>query len=169
MQKIEIRRARPSDAEAFAAMLGQEGVMPGTLQVPYPSPDKWRERLAPSDTDYILIAEIDGAVVGHGGVHLAAGRRRVHAASIGMSTDEAWHGKGVGSALLEAMVDLAEKWLQISRLELTVFADNQRAIGLYRKFGFKEEGLMRGFAMRDGILIDALMMARLGGRLAPPA
>jgi len=163
VKKIEIRRARPSDAEAFSAILGQEGVVPGTLQAPYPSIDKWRDRLAPSDSDFVLVAEMEGKMIGHGGVHLAAGRRRSHAATIGMTVDQDWHGKGVGTALLAAMIDLAEKWLQVQRIELTVFADNERAVGLYRKFGFENEGVMRSYAMRNGMLVDALLMARLSG------
>lgn len=49
----------------------------------------------------------------------------------------------------------------VFRLELTVFTDNERAIALYRKFGFEAEGTHRAYALRDGRYADVLAMARL--------
>jgi L-phenylalanine/L-methionine N-acetyltransferase len=54
----------------------------------------------------------------------------------------------------------------VLRLELDVFADNQRAIALYRKFGFVHEGTHQAYALRDGAYVDSLSMARL--HPAPP-
>ena len=70
-------------------------------------------------------------------------------------------GQGVGTALMQALVDDADRWAQVLRLELTVYADNARAIALYRKFGFEVEGTHRAYALRDGACVDALAMARL--------
>jgi putative acetyltransferase len=69
--------------------------------------------------------------------------------------------QGIGSALLGAIVDAADNWLDIKRLELTVFTDNAAAITLYRKFGFEEEGVLRSFAYRAGSYVDAYAMARI--------
>ena len=69
--------------------------------------------------------------------------------------------RSVGSALMTALMDYADRWGQILRIELNVFADNDRAIGLYERFGFVREGLMRKYALRDGQYVDSLMMARL--------
>ena len=54
--------------------------------------------------------------------------------------------------------------LGLLRLELTVFVDNHRAQGLYRRFGFVDEGVLRAYALRDGVYTDALSMARLNPR-----
>ena len=64
-------------------------------------------------------------------------------------------------ALFESLCDLADRWLGVLRVELTVYADNHRAQSLYRRFGFVEEGRHRAFALRDGEYVDALAMARL--------
>jgi putative acetyltransferase len=59
------------------------------------------------------------------------------------------------------MLDLADQWLGLRRVELNVFTDNQAAIALYRKYGFEVEATHRGAALRDGVLIDCYFMARL--------
>jgi L-phenylalanine/L-methionine N-acetyltransferase len=72
-----------------------------------------------------------------------------------------WQGKGVGTRLMEACVDLADNWLGLTRLDLRVYTDNAPAIALYEKFGFKVEGTHRRFALRNGAYVDAHVMARL--------
>ncbi|EGH17741.1 acetyltransferase, partial [Pseudomonas savastanoi pv. glycinea str. race 4] len=65
------------------------------------------------------------------------------------------------SKLLAAALDIADNWMNMHRVELTVFADNEAAQGLYRKYGFEQEGRLRNYAVRDGVFVDALSMARL--------
>lgn len=62
---------------------------------------------------------------------------------------------------MQATIDLAEKWLGLTRMELEVFVDNEPAIHLYKKFGFEVEGTRVAFAFRDGQYVDTLMMARV--------
>jgi putative acetyltransferase len=78
-----------------------------------------------------------------------------------MSVRDDWHGKGVGTALMRAIVDLADNWIGYRRLELTVYTDNAAALALYRKFGFDVEGTLRDYSYRDGRYVDAYTMARL--------
>ena len=161
--EITVRRAQVSDAEAIQATLASPKAMAGTLQLPYPSLDAWRKRLAdaPAD-DFILVAEVVGEVVGNLGLHAASkSPRRRHAALIGMSVRDDWQNRGVGTALLAAAVDLADNWLNYTRLELTVYTDNAAALELYRRFGFSVEGTLQAFAFRGGRFIDAYTMARL--------
>ena len=70
-------------------------------------------------------------------------------------------GQGVGRALTEAVIDLADNWLNLRRLGLIVFADNPRAIGLYESLGFQHEGVMREFGFKRGEFLDAVVMGRL--------
>lgn len=160
---ITIRRAEPRDAEALQATFASPKAMAGTLQLPYPGVDMWRKRLAewPAD-DYMLVAEAGGEVVGNAGLH-AVGKspRRRHAGTLGMSVRDDWHGKGVGSALMAAIVDIADNWIGYRRLELTVYTDNAPALALYRKFGFEVEGTLREYSYRGGRYVDAYTMARL--------
>jgi L-phenylalanine/L-methionine N-acetyltransferase len=171
-EPITLRSATPDDAAAFARILGEPGVMFHTLQLPHPSEAKWKARLsepaAPGSNDLSLVAEIGGAVVASAGLFGPGPQvRRRHAASLGIAVTGAAQGQGVGTALMQALCDYADRWGQILRIELTVFADNARAIALYRRFGFETEGTHRGYALRDGAYADVLSMARL--HPAPPS
>lgn len=166
MTGLVIRRVEPADAEAIARMMGDPSVYPGLMQVPFPSVAAWAERLKtpPSDgsVDLFLIAERGGQAVGSAGLHPAATRlRRRHVAMLGISVVGPAQGQGVGSALMQALLDYADRWAGVTRVELQVYADNTRAIALYRKFGFVHEGTHRAYALRDGVYVDSLSMARL--------
>ena len=162
---VALRRATPRDAAAFAALMADPEVYAGLMQLPYPHEDLWRTRLQDNETparaDHLhLVAERDGAVVGSAALHPQAQLRRRHAAMLGISVARAAQGQGVGKALMQGLLDYADGWAQLLRVELTVFADNERAIALYRRFGFEEEGRMRGYALRQGVYEDVLAMAR---------
>lgn len=161
---ITIRRATPDDAPAMVRLFRDPRVIWGVLQVPYDhSVERSRKRIleAPEGT-YPLVAEVDGEVVGQLTLHTNPNRpRRRHAGALGMAVSDDWQGKGVGTALMAACVDLADNWLNLRRLELDVYVDNERAIRLYTKFGFEIEGTMREYGFRDGHFIDTYFMARL--------
>jgi len=159
---IVVRRAEVRDADAIAATYALPRAVAGTLQLPFPSTPKWAKWIAEiAVDDHMLVAEVDGAVVGNLGLQPASkSSRRRHAGSIGIAVRDDWHRRGVGSALLRAGLDLADNWIGYSRLELTVYTDNAPALALYRKFGFEIEGTARRYALRDGRLVDAYMMAR---------
>ncbi|EIK62998.1 acetyltransferase, GNAT family [Pseudomonas lactis] len=78
-----------------------------------------------------------------------------------MGVAPAWQGKGVGSRLLAAALEVADNWMNLRRVELTVYADNEAAHNLYRTFGFEVEGRLRDYALRDGVFVDTFSMARL--------
>lgn len=160
---IKIRAAEVRDAEALTRVYSAPRAMWGTMQLPYASVESRRKRLAdPQSGNYLLVAEVEGEVIGSIGLFtLRDNPRRAHVGQIGMGVRDDWQGKGVGTALMQAVVDMADKWLQIKRLELEVYTDNPPAIALYRKFGFEQEGVLRMYAFRDGLYVDAYAMARL--------
>jgi putative acetyltransferase len=158
---IFIRRAELSDAAQIQRVYASSNTFAGTLQLPYPSVEMWQERLRQVDAnDLVLIAMYDGVIVGTGGLQTEKKVRRHHAASIGLGVADSFTGRGVGSALLVELLSLADNWLNLSRLELTVFCDNAAAVHLYGKFGFEIEGKHRGYALRNGVYVDAYAMAR---------
>jgi putative acetyltransferase len=162
MAEITIRPVEPEDWPDITDMMAQPGVIAGTLQLPFRSQAFQRQRLETGDRGRPhLGAVIDGKLIGDIMLIKAANERRAHAATFGMCVHDAYQGRGAGSALLGALLELTDRWLDIRRMELTVWADNARAIGLYEKHGFEREGLHRAYAFRDGAFVDALAMARL--------
>ena len=134
----------------------------GTLRMPFASREqtrKWLEGFSEANTG--IVAVLDGRLVGQADVIPYKGRRS-HAGGIGVCVHDDFHGRGIGSALLAALIDAADNWLNLRRLELTVYVDNEPAIGLYKKFGFAIEGTRRGDAFRDGAYVDSYAMARSG-------
>ncbi|MFK0275781.1 GNAT family N-acetyltransferase [Ensifer sp. NPDC090286] len=158
---ISIRAARAVDFEAISALMSQPGIRSGTLRQPFSNPEqtrKWLETL--SDDSIVIVAERAGRILGLAGLHRSKGRRH-HSAALGISVDDNHRGEGIGKSLLTALIDAADNWLGISRIELTVFTDNEPAIALYRKAGFEMEGTHRAYALRHGVLADVFAMARI--------
>ncbi len=159
---VMIRRAEPSDAKAIQQIYQCKNAYMGTLQLPHPSLELWEKRVSNiPDNIYVYVAMMDGEVVGNLGFEVCSNPRRRHAASFGMGVRDDVQGKGVGSALLETVVDLADNWLNLKRIELTVYVDNQSAISLYKKFGFQIEGESAAYAFRNGEYVNAYHMARV--------
>ena len=163
---LVIRRAEPGDYEAVRQVFTGPKVVWGTLQLPFPSAESWRKRLAePAEGLFSLVACAESEVIGQLGLHTFPNRpRRRHVGQIGMAVRDDWQGRGAGTALMQAAIDLAEQWVNLSRLELEVYTDNAPAIRLYKKFGFRIEGTLVHFAFRAGQYVDVYLMARLRGQ-----
>jgi putative acetyltransferase len=161
-ETIEIRPVEPQDWPDITEMMAQPGVIAGTLQLPFRSQAFQKKRLEDNDPGRLhLGAVIEGKLIGDIMLHRPPNPRRAHVGEFGMCVHDAYQGRGAGSALLGALLEMTDRWLNIRRMELTVFADNARAIGLYEKHGFVHEGRFRDFAVRDGAFVDALAMARI--------
>lgn len=161
-----IRRAVIADAEGLTELFSDPSVIAGTLQLPFASPQLWRDRLSAPDAPLMLVAvTTEGTIIGNAGLHTNSRTpRRAHAASIGMGVAEAHQRKGVGSKLLGAVLEVADHWYGLTRIELSVYTDNIAAISLYKKFGFEMEGTFRKYSLRAGELCDCYTMARLRAR-----
>jgi len=160
--QIVIQPFAEAHLEGITALYNEPSVCRQVLQMPYQSVEVWRSRLAVQNDRRINLIAVHGSeVVGNIGLEQISRIRRSHVGAIGMGVAKAWQGKGVGSTLLAAALDIADNWMNLRRVELTVYADNESAVGLYRKFGFETEGRMRDYALRDGVFVDTLSMARL--------
>ncbi len=159
---ISIRRAEPADYAAVHQIFSGPKAVAGTLQLPYPSVELWRKRLAePPDGQFNLVACIDEQVIGYLGLHTFPNHpRRRHVGQLGMAVRDDVQGQGAGTALLHAALELADRWLNLQRIELEVYVDNEPALHLYQKSGFVIEGAMSRFAYRDGQYVDVYLMAR---------
>ena len=159
---IVIQRFAESHLEGMHALYNDPAVCRQVLQMPFQSLEIWRKRLADTNERLLrLVAVQAGEVLGSCTLEQYARSRQSHVGSIGMGVAVAWQGQGVGSQLLGAALEVADNWMNLHRVELTVYVDNEPAQALYRKFGFETEGRLRDYAVRDGVWVDALSMARL--------
>ena len=162
MRDLIIRRCELEDYKAVHLVYSSPQAMAETLGVPYSSEQAWRDELARErDDNFAVVACVQGEVVGHLTLSVYMNPRTRHSGHFGIAVRDDWQGRGVGTALMEACLDLADNWLNLTRLDLRVYADNAPAIALYEKFGFEIEGTHRRFAYRNGEYVDAHIMARL--------
>jgi putative acetyltransferase len=162
LRDLTVRRCEPEDFEAVYRVYSSPKAMAGTIGVPYSSAQEVREELArETDGSFPLVACAGEEVVGQLTLIVYMSPRTRHSGHFGIAVRDDWQGRGVGTALIEAGLDLADNWLNLSRLDLRVYVDNAPAIALYEKFGFEVEGTHKRFAYRDGAYVDAYVMARL--------
>ena len=99
---VIIRGQEAEDWEDVAAIFEGERVVAGTLQLPYQSRDAIRDRIENPRPDIrVLVAVVEGRVVGTLGLHFSRGRQ-AHMAHLGMMVHDSYQGQGIGAALLEA-------------------------------------------------------------------
>ena len=159
---IVIQRFTEAHLEGVAALYNEPAVCRQVLKMPFQSVEMWRKRLVMDNERRLqLVALHGGEVVGQLGLEQYLRVRQAHVGTFGMGVATAWQGKGVGSRLLTAALDVADNWMNLHRVQLTVYADNEAAQRLYRKFGFAVEGVLRDYALRDGQFVDTVSMARL--------
>jgi RimJ/RimL family protein N-acetyltransferase len=105
----------------------------------------------------VFVAETQDGIVGRLSIARDASPLSRHVAELGLMVAAESRRRGIGSALMEEAV----KWARgagIVKLELTVFPHNEPAIALYRKLGFREEGLLRRRYLIQGRYVDAMLM-----------
>ena len=113
-------------------------------------------------SDKFLFFEEEGEVVGV--VTIVSGKwRKKHIATIGgLAVPTLHQGKGVATRMIKELVNIL-KLEDFIRLQQFVESDNTSAISIYKKMGFKKEGILRGYFKReaDFYAIDELIMAKI--------
>ncbi|MEF9934654.1 MAG: GNAT family N-acetyltransferase [Clostridium sp.] len=106
-----------------------------------------------------LVMTLNGKIIGHCGLRpIFEVKKCIHRCSFGISVLKSHWGKGVGYNLLKALILKAVE-IGYEQIELDVVSDNTSAIGLYKKFGFKEYGhLPNAFKLKDGSYQDLRLM-----------
>jgi putative acetyltransferase len=95
-----------------------------------------------------MVAEKAAQVVGVVGLMVGTGRVR-HSGSLFVYVVRQYQGQGIGTRLVQTLLDLADQWLLLQRVELTVLTENEGAKHLYERFGFVVEGCRKMSVPRD--------------------
>lgn len=158
--EITIRPVQIQDARAIHRICIQDDVLPYMVFLPSMRVDAMENRIRNlGPNQYEFVAELDGNVVGFVGLTQGQGRRS-HTGDLFMGVDCEYHNIGIGKTLLTKIIDLADNWLMLERVELGVLETNPGAKVLYEKFGFREEGIKKGCLKANGKFVDELMMSR---------
>jgi RimJ/RimL family protein N-acetyltransferase len=108
---------------------------------------------------FCVAAEVDGRVVANSEIIMGTGYSR-HVGFIGIAIKKGFRGIGIGTEMMKALEEHARK-IGLKVLTLSVFANNQHAINLYKKMGFVETGLVPKRFFKDGAYIDEIIMAKM--------
>lgn len=168
-----IRPIEQKDARGINALRRMPGVFENILGIPSERVKRNEDFIVSMGQDQHQFVAItrdefgDEVVIGTAGMSVYSNHRTRHSAGIGIMVHKDFQGKGVGKALLQSLLDVADNWLMLVRVELTVFCDNEKAIKLYEKLGFVKEGIKRMAAIRNGQYADEFIMARINHNVIP--
>lgn len=112
-------------------------------------------------TDYWYIAEINGSPVGAALLKRYSSKKHQHIATVEITLNENYHGKGIEDKLMSEIILLADKFLKLKRLEVFISTDNEELITFYKKYDFLIEGLKKYSISKNDALIDEFMMSRI--------
>ena len=158
---LRIRDIKIEDYKEIGKIRKIPGVIENILSNKYEEEELIKEKIINrGKNQYWYVAEENGKVIGLGILMNHGNLRKKHVGVITLMVNSDNQNKGVGSLLMDKLINLSES-LNIIRLELCVFRDNYKAINLYKKFGFKEEGIKVKSALKNGEYADEIMMARI--------
>ncbi len=165
-EELVIRTAQPDDAETlldYIRPVAEETeffvIEPDEFPATADDERTWIQDHLDHPGKIILLAEADGAVIGSVTFEAGSFRRVSHRGNLGLAVVQVWRGRGVGTALLQALLEWAESNPAIEKVCLDVFATNLNAIRLYEKLGFAEEGRRVGDIKRGpDDYVDTVMM-----------
>lgn len=144
--EINIRKAMVNDAEQIIEHIKRilkenHSFMATTPEEFTVSVVEQREKIVNcSERGLMLVAEQENQIIGILDFHLSSRKRFSHQGLFGISIQETFANKEIGTCLIKKLLEWARKQEHIEKISLEVFSNNERAIHLYTKLGFKEEG-----------------------------
>ncbi|EME8252349.1 GNAT family N-acetyltransferase [Enterococcus faecium] len=166
---IILREAVPDDAKDILSMMEQvnsetEFLALDEAELLLP-PETLSEELSymyESNNNLLLLAINEGTIVGTASVKADSQFRLSHVGEVGISILQEYWGMGLGTLMLEEIINWAKEMGVLFRLELDVQVRNERAVHLYQKMGFQiEEVMPRGARTDLGEFLDVYKMSYL--------
>jgi RimJ/RimL family protein N-acetyltransferase len=165
---VELRRARPPDADFLLSLLGDDDVRqflgPRTAATRDEVLEEIERSLAEPDGFGRFVIELDGEPAGMLGFHVASERNRI-ARLERLAVDSRFRGRRLADEAARLIqLHLIEE-LGYHRLELEIYAFNERACAHAERAGFVREGRKRKAYLKDGEWVDSVLYAVLAEEL----
>ena len=163
---VSIRTAQESDAAAYlilARSIMAEEIYSLTqvdeLTLTFEQEKQWLKSNFENEAHLIIVAEIDGNIVGQLDFSNGHRKRNSHTGEFGMGVYKDYRGLGIGTLLVSTLVQWARDNPNIEKINLNVHHTNERAIATYKKVGFKIEGVRtKDLKYANGVYVDTLLM-----------
>lgn len=168
--KFVIRPIKEGDGQGINELRRMPGVFENILGIPSKRVKRNEDYISSMNSSahqFVAVAKNElgeEIIIGTAGLNVYENHRLRHSGTMGIMVHKDYQNKGVGTALMNALIDIADNWLMLVRVELTVFSDNEKAIHLYKKFGFEPEGVKRLAAIRNGKYENEILMTRINLR-----
>ncbi|MBN3555626.1 GNAT family N-acetyltransferase [Fictibacillus nanhaiensis] len=168
-KKITIRTVRVEDAEAVLhihrEVISEHDyfiALPTEFKKTIEDHQEWVSNILNNERETMLVAEYENNVVGWI-VFLSQERMRMHhIGSFAIMLQKEWRNRGIGKLMIQELLSWAEKHPVIEKVTLGTFSTNTRAIELYKKLGFIEEGRkVREFKFGNREYVDDVLMYKL--------
>jgi RimJ/RimL family protein N-acetyltransferase len=166
---VELRRANPPDADFLLALLDDDGVRPflgpRTAATRDEVLDEIERSLAESQTFGRFVIEVDGEPAGTLGFHVASERNRI-ARLERLAVAPRFRGRRLADDAARLFQRHLIEELGFHRLELEIYAFNERACAHAERAGFVREGRKREAYLKNGEWVDSVLYALLPEDLA---
>lgn len=164
-QKIIIRKVKKEDTaqvvEYMSSIGGESDNLTfgeGELKMTIEAEENFIEDINSKDNAIMIAALMNNQIVGSATLRAGERNRVKHVGEFGITVRKAYWGQGVGSALLNYLIEWARSTGIIRKINLRVRADNENGIKLYEKYGFQREGLITREFYINGEFYDAIAM-----------
>lgn len=158
---LELRYTVNDDSTFLQQWLEEPGILKGfPMAEPLEIADSVKHWIGFSRYKSSLTATIKDKPCGIATLCLMPYKKLIHQCLLSIIVSEEARGKGVGTVLMNNLIHLAKNYFNIEVLYLEVYEGN-RAISLYRRFGFTEVGFQKYFMKEQGKYIGKIIMERV--------
>ncbi len=167
MGSMTMRRARPEDLDAIAAIYAREVINgSSTFDLVPPPLSYWKHRLASTEMgDHFIVSEASGTGSGTilGYAYSASYRPRPayrHTRETSIYVDPAARGQGLGKPLYDALLEVLSADVGVHTAVAVVALPNEASLALHRRCGFEEVGVFKEVGRKFDTWIDTAYMQR---------
>ena len=157
---ITIRKAKIEDAQWIIEAEQEIAQEPGYFcSQPSELSEQNVKRTIEASHGIYLVAEKEGSPIGHAFLEILDLQSLRHVAQLNIVVHKGHQAQGIGTSLMERLIEWAKQSGTVEKIELNVRVSNTRAIALYKKMGFFEEGCLKRRVKSGDRYIDDLVMA----------